>query len=180
MITNKQAHSKTQINKPEKVASKAKLPAQKDHQEALPVKNNPFEENRKKLQEETQVFMYNQSSKFSSVSRALILGIIGTIWIITYTDGKLFIPNRFLLISLLSGLLFLIADVFHYFLDSMSYHNESYQLDKYKTQEELDKVHEPRMNHINTRSHIFLIIKFAILLFTATFFFIGISIKASL
>jgi len=50
----------------------------KDHQEVQQVKrngDNTFEEKKQKLQDETQDFMYQQSSKFSSVSRNLVLGI---------------------------------------------------------------------------------------------------------
>lgn len=170
--------NKTQgSNKQKKVVNKDKGPVQKDHQEALQLKDNSFEENRKKLLEETQEYMYSQSSKFSSVSRTLILGIIGTIWVITYSEGKMFFPNFCLALSLVCGLLFLLTDVFHYFLDSISYHKEEYKLEEYKTQKDLDSEHETKMNHINNRSHGFLIGKFVILMITAIFFAIGLLVK---
>lgn len=149
---------------------------QKDHQGVQQVKGdicNTFEEKRQKLQDETQDFKYQQSSKFSSVSRNLVLGIIGTNWFLTYVDGKLRIPNIYLFISLLLGLMFLFVDVIHYFWDSMSYQKELYSLDKYKTKQELENKHEPRMNAINKRSHKFIIAKFVLLLTASAFFFIG-------
>ena len=124
--------------------------------------------------------MYQQSSKFSSVSRNLVLGIIGTIWVLTYTDGKLGIPNNWLLCSLIMGLLFLLVDVIHYFWDSVSYQRETYQLDKYKNQLELDKRHEPQMDSINKRSHRFIIAKFCILMLASLSFAIGLSLKSTL
>ena len=150
---------------------------QKDHQEAQQVKRNPSsnmsEEKKQKLQDETQNYMYQQSSKFSSVSRNLVLGIIGTNWFLTYVDGKLRIPNRYLFASLLLGLMFLLVDVIHYFVDSVSYQNELCSLDKYETEQELESKHEPKMDKINKRSHRFIIAKFVLLVFASVLFFIG-------
>lgn len=151
----------------------------KDHQEVQQVKrngDNTFEEKKQKLQDETQDFMYQQSSKFSSVSRNLVLGIIGTDWFLTYVDGKLRIPNLYLFISLLLGLMFLFVDVIHYFLDSMSYQKELYRLDKYKTEQDLIHKHEPKMDKINKRSHNFIVVKFRLLVFASILFFIGLII----
>ena len=149
---------------------------QKDHQGVQQVKGdicNTFEEKKQKLQDETQDFKYQQSSKFSSVSRNLVLGIIGTNWFLTYVDGKLRIPNLYLFISLLLGLMFLFVDVIHYFWDSMSYQKELYSLDKYKIEQELENKHEPRMNAINKRSHRFIIAKCVLLLTASALFFMG-------
>ena len=124
--------------------------------------------------------MYQQSSKFSSVSRSLVLGIIGTIWVLTYVDGNLLIPNGWMLSSLVAGLIFLLTDVIHYFWDSMSYHCEAYKLDTYNNQQDLDKKHEPRMDRINKRSHWFIVAKFCILMVASILFAIGLSLKTSL
>ena len=121
--------------------------------------------------------MYSQSSKFSSVSRSLVFGMIGTIWVITYTDKTIDLPNYWLLFSLFVCLLFLLADVVHYFWDSMSYQSELYRMESYKTQEDLDEKHEKRMDVINNRSHYFIVAKFIILLISALLFFIGIICK---
>ena len=146
---------------------------QKGHQECLSQQSS-FEQKKNKLQDETQEFMYNQSSKFSSVSRSLVLGMLGTIWVITYTDHIIDIPNNWLLHSLFVCLFFLLIDIIHYFWDSMSYHHELFKLDDYTSHEELDHEHEKRMDAISNRSHYFIIIKFIILLIGAAFFVIGI------
>ncbi len=151
---------------------------QKVHQEALSKQNDEFQENRKKLQDETQSYKYSQSSKFSSVSRSLVFGILGTIWVVIYSDDSIVIPNDWLLYSLFSCLAFLFADVFHYFLDSISYQNELSKLDKYTTQEELDTKHEKKMDSISKRSHLFIKIKFVILFVACLFFVVGILSKA--
>lgn len=148
----------------------------KDHQEVQQVKGksgNTFEEKKQKLQDETQDYMYQQSCKFSSVSRNLVLGIIGTNWFLTYVDGKLRIPNRYLFASLLLGLMFLLVDVIHYFVDSVSYQKELCSLDKYETEQELESKHEPEMDKINKISHRFIIAKFVLLVFASVLFFFG-------
>lgn len=132
-----------------------------------------FEEKKQKLQEETQKFMYAQSRNFSSVSRNLVFGILGTIWVLTYVDSQLKIPNTCLTLSLFLGFIFLIVDVFHYYRDSKSYQYELYSLDGYKTEEELNNRHEARMDEINRRSHCFLEAKFWLLLFASFLFFLG-------
>ena len=141
---------------------------------------NNFTKRKQELMDETQEYMYQQSSKFSSVSRYLIAGIIGTIWILTYTEGKLFIPNSFLLASLICSLLFLFVDVIHYFTDSKSYQKELYRFDDYKSQDDLQMIHEPRMDSINKRSHGYIILKFCVLMCAAILFIIGLSLKISL
>lgn len=148
---------------------------QKAHQEVPQEKSKIENPNRKQeLLDETQNFMYQQSGKFSSVSRNLVLGIIGTIWFLTYVNGKLTIPNTWLFCCLLSGLLFLLTDVIHYFWDSMSYHKELYNLEKYNTQKEFDDYHEPKMDWINKRSHRFIVAKFWMLMIASVLFGIGI------
>lgn len=176
MKSHKRNSNKTRNNKQEKVVNK-EIPDQKDHQEVQPSKKDNIKEKRKNLQDETQDFMYHQSSKFSTVSRSLILGMFGTIWVLTYTDGTLFIPNRFLLCCLIGGLLFLLTDVIHYFWDSMSYHDELYKLDSYSNEKEFDEIHESRMDYISLRSHRFIIAKFIILLLSAIFFAFGLILK---
>lgn len=180
MTNRKQANNKGS-NRQEKVVNKDLKPhVQKDLLEVQPSRKDEFEKRKQELQDETQQYMYQQSSKFSSVSRSLVLGIIGTIWVLTYVDGNLLIPNGWMLSSLVAGLIFLLTDVIHYFWDSMSYHCEAYKLDNYKNQHDLDKEHEPRMDRINKRSHWFIVAKFIILMAASILFAIGLSLKTSL
>ena len=132
------------------------------------------QDRKQELLDETQNFMYQQSSKFSSVSRNLVLGIIGTIWFLTYVDGKLSIPNPWLFCCLLLGLLFLLIDVIHYYWDSISYQSELYQLNEYNTPKEFDDNHELKMDRINKRSHRFIVAKFWMLMMASILFGFGI------
>lgn len=176
MINHK--HNKKGNSQQKKVANKYKSTVPKDLQETLPSRNDDFERRRQQLMDETQNFMYQQSSKFSSVSRNLAFGIIGTIWVITYTEKKLCIPNCWLVACIFFLILFHVCDVLHYFLDSMSYHKESYKLDEYVSNEDIDQKHESNMNEINRRSHRFIIIKFVFLIMASFCFLVGMCVFA--
>lgn len=161
--------NRTRNPKQERAVSKVNQQDLKAPQEPLP-KTNSFEDRREKLQEELQGYYYSQSSKFSSVSRNLIFGILATIWVFIYTDGVLSITNQVLLYALIAGILYLSIDILHYFLDSISYHKEQYRLDEYKTIVELNDQHEPFMDRVNKRSFAFFITKFVVLCLTAVLF----------
>lgn len=156
--------------KQEKSDSKGKPHVQRVQQEVQHKRNN-FKTRKEQLQNELQGYMYSQSSKLSSVSRNLIFGILGTIWVMTYSKGNLTIPNPYLFYALLTSMLFMVVDVVHYFWDSISYHRQQYKLDKYKTNEEIENIHEKQMDKINIRSHNFLLGK-TFVLFLAAFLFI--------
>jgi len=158
----------------DKMDNRGKARVQRGRQE-VQHKRDDIKTRKKRLQNELQGYMYSQSSKLSSVSRNLIFGILGTIWVITYSEGKMTIANPYFFYALLSSLLFMIVDVFHYFLDSISYHRQQYKLDSYKSNEEIDNIYEKRMDKINNRSHYFLIGKTCVLILAALFFITGIS-----
>ena len=160
--------------KPEKAVSKGKTRVRRDRQEAQ-YERSDFKTRKKQLQDELQGYMYSQSSKLSSVSRNLIFGILGTIWVMTFSEGKMTIPNPYLFYALLASLLFMVVDVFHYFWDSISYHRQQYKLDSYMNHEEIENIYEKRMDKINNRSHYFLIGKTSVLLLAALFFIVGIA-----
>ena len=147
----------------------------KAHQGARHKKEeSSFSKKKEALQGELQGFMYSQSSKLSSVSRNLIFGILGTIWIMTYAEGKLTIPNPQLFYALLFSLLFMAVDVLHYFMDSISYHRQQYKLDTYKTDEELRYIYDRDMDGINKRSHRFILWKTIVLTLASIIFVWGI------
>lgn len=146
---------------------------QKVHQEC-PVKeeNKSFEKKKAELLTETQQYMYSQSSKFSSVSRNLIFGTMGTIWAFSFTNGEITINNVYLMIALLLCVLYLMFDVIHYYTDTNSYNKEQYNLDNYKDDKELNE-HEKTMDSINKRSNRFIVWKFRVLIVTSIMFVIG-------
>lgn len=139
-----------------------------------PVKeeNKSFEKKKAELLTETQQYMYSQSSKFSSVSRNLIFGTMGTIWAFSFTNGEITINNVYLMIALLLCVLYLMFDVIHYYTDTNSYNKEQYNLDNYKDDKELNE-HEKTMDSINKRSNRFIVWKFRVLIVTSIMFVIG-------
>ena len=153
--------------------SKGRAHVRKDRQEVQHKRNN-FKTRKEQLQNELQSYMYSQSSRLSSVSRNLIIGMLGTIWVMTYSKGNMTIPNPYLFFALLTSMLFMVVDVVHYFWDSISYHRQQYKLDKYKTNEEIDNIHEKQMDKINKRSHNFLLGKTFVLFLAALLFIRGI------
>ncbi len=139
-----------------------------------------LEEEQEKYEDQVQGFMGDQSGLFSSVGRSLIFGIIGTIWVITYVDGKLNIPNKWLLYSLIISLFYLLADVCHYFSDTISYQKESKKILTYNTIPELKIKLREGLTKVNRRSVTFVIIKFVILFVTAIVFGVGLFFKIKL
>ena len=87
MTNQKRPNNKGKSPSKDKEVHKPNVP--KDHQEVPLGEGNSFEKRKQELQDETQQFMYAQSSKFSSVARNLILGIIGTVWVLTYGSSDI-------------------------------------------------------------------------------------------
>ncbi len=162
--------SKTQQNKEE-------ILAQKDLQEVRLSKDEDFLQRKQRLSDQTQDYMYSQSTKFSSVSRQLILGIIGTVWVVTYKDHEISIPYIILNIGLFLSIVYLCVDVLHYYWDSNSYQKELYNIDTYKSENDLSEKHEPFMDKVNIRSHRFIFVKFWLLMVVTFMFFIGMLFK---
>lgn len=139
--------------------------------------NDSLKEEKDKNESLIQQFMSSQSSHFSSVSRTLMFGIIGTIWVLTYSDGNLAIPNIWLLLSLIMSLFYFLADIGHYFLDTMSYQNESKKVWDYKSSQEIEDKVRNGLTKINERSVRFIKIKFVLLILTAIIFGIGLFLQ---
>ena len=167
-------NSQDSTPRPENKVNKGKLGRKARQGVRHKKEENSFSKKKEALQDELQGFMYNQSSKLSSVSRNLIFGILGTIWILTYAEGKLTIPKPQLFYALLISLLFMALDVLHYFMDSISYHRQQYKLDTYKIEEELHYIYERDMDSINKRSHNFILWKTIVLTLASIMFVWGV------
>lgn len=179
MTTKKHAPIKNQAIETKTISPKTQMPTLKEkaHTGRLETKTNDTKnEKREELENLAQQFMNAQSGNFSSVARKLIFGIIGTIWVITYTDGKLFIPNCWLLSSLLFGLLYLFIDVTQYYFYTMNYQNETKKLSKYPLEEDPKSKFDEAMKRINHRGIIIIKCKFFALLITAILFGVGLFI----
>ena len=87
--------------------------------------------NDKKIQllSECQDYHYKQSSNVSSLARYIIYAIIATIWLTINAESFLCI-NWWLRIALFAAFLYLLADIVHYFWDSVSYRREYFKFEK--------------------------------------------------
>lgn len=122
-----------------------------------------------KLLDECQDFHYKQSSNFSKLSRTLIFGVIGTIWVLAYSKEGFSPSNDWLLWALIVAFLYLVVDVYHYFSDSCFYRGEYFQFDKERDTSEHDK----RMNKRAHRSFYAICGKFIILCIVCILFIVG-------
>lgn len=122
-----------------------------------------------KLLDECQGFHYAQSSKFSTLTRTLVFGIIGTIWILSYSTNGFTPSNNCLLWSLIVSFLYLAVDLCHYLGDSCFYRREYFKFEKEKNLSEHDK----RMSERSRLSYRAILIKFIIFIFVCGLFIVG-------
>ena len=101
------------------------------------------------LVEETQRFMYAQSSKCSQSGRIIAYGlfILNVVLIFLYPT----LVNFCSYFGLLDIILFLIMDVIHYYKDVGRYYAELYRLDQYP-EDKILMSHECNMDKINKSS----------------------------
>lgn len=91
------------------------------------------DEKNKKFDEaigEGQDYYSSQSGKVANNTRNLVLGIIGTIWIVSYDNGRFILPNIYLILALCGCFLYLLFDLLHYFLDAKFYYKKTLSLEK--------------------------------------------------
>lgn len=126
------------------------------------------------LVEETQRFMYAQSSKCSKNSRVIAYGlfVINVIMIFRYST----LINFCSCFGLLDIILFLMMDVIHYYKDSKQYYTELYRLDQYP-EDKILMLHERNMDKINKASHRMFKVKHIVLMLAAFLSIIGLFIN---
>lgn len=129
-------------------------------------------ERKSTLENELQGYRYSQSSKFSSVSRTLILGIIGTIWTIILNSEKGSTCHPLLTLALLLSILYLVCDVRHYYKDSKNYFERQFKLSKATTNADLDE-HDIQMDNLSIQSQRYVKMKYWILCISVMSFLVG-------
>ena len=63
--------------------------------------------------EEGNGFYNTQSTKVSQNTRTLVMGIITTIWVVSYNDGSFILSNNWMIASLFTGFAYLAIDILH-------------------------------------------------------------------
>ena len=125
------------------------------------------------LVEETQRFMYAQSSRCSKNSRIIAYGlfVLNVLLIFLYPT----LVNFCSYFGLLDIILFLVMDVIHYYKDAGRYYVELYRLDQYP-EEEILKLHEQQMDKINKASRRMFEVKHIVLMLAVFLYIAGLFI----
>ena len=126
-----------------------------------------------KLLDEWQKYLYSQSSNFSKLSRAVVYGLIGIIWILFYGKDGFNSTNNTLLLALCLGFLYLSIDIVHYFWDTCFYRQETKFLCDNNISDNVIAIHKKNMAKNAKRSFCWIIAKFIFLLSIVLTFFIG-------
>ena len=125
------------------------------------------------LVEETQRFMYAQSSGCSKNSRIIAYGlfVLNVVMIFQYPT----IVNFCSYFGLLDIILFLMMDIIHYYKDAGRYYVELYRLDQYP-EEEMLMLHEQQMDKINKDSRRMFEVKYIVLMLAVFLSVVGLFI----
>lgn len=126
-----------------------------------------------KLLDECQGYKYAQSSNFIKLSRTAVFGIIGTIWILSYSDGEFEIHNTCLITSLFFAFLHILIDLLHYFVDMIFYKREYVRFSDDRGCANAIEKHDKRMDKHAIVSFSFVCINAFVLLLTAISFIKG-------
>ena len=126
------------------------------------------------LIEETQRFMYAQSSRCSKNSRIIAYGlfVLNVVLIFRYPT----IVNFCSYCGLLGIILFLMMDIVHYYKDAGRYYIELYRLDQYP-EEEMLMLHEQQMDKINKDSRRMFEVKYIVLMLAVFLSIVGLFIS---
>lgn len=131
----------------------------------------------KRLLEECNSYHYSQSSKFSSLARTIVLGVISTIWIISYSNNGFLLKNGWLLASLIASFVYLAVDIYHYFSDAWFYRNEYFRFEREQDKDSSVIEHNCRLRERSIKSFHSIIIKFIILFIVCSIFIIGFCVQ---
>ena len=125
------------------------------------------------LLSECQTYKYNQSSNFIQLSRTVVFGIIGTIWILSYSHGSFTIHNTILIVSLILAFIHILIDLLHYFCDMVFYKREYVRFASEQYNDNAIKNHDDRMDNNAKKSFLFVVVNSAVLLLTVICFIVG-------
>ena len=131
----------------------------------------------KKLLDECQGYHYSQSSNFSKLARGIVYGVIGTIWVISYSKEGFVLSNIWLFLSLIIGFVYLAVDVCHYFFDSSFYRKEYFRLEREQEKDNSVAEHNSRLTERSQKSFHSIVAKFVILIIVCILFIIGFCIQ---
>lgn len=130
-------------------------------------------ENIELLIDNAQECHQSQSKSFSDLGRKMIWAMLGTIWIIVFSNNKIFFPNDFLKLSVIFGFIYMAIDVIHYSTDTCFYFYISKKIPRVNfTERDVDKYVNKLENYSNI-SFSFCILKMIILIPMSLIFICG-------
>lgn len=128
--------------------------------------------------EESNGFSYSQASNVSSISRNLVMGIVATVWVVSYIDGEFILPNKCLVSAMAIAFVYLLVDVIHYYSDARFYHKGTLSLEKhYGNPSFLKKDYNDSMIAHAKKSQSWFVGKFYLFLLTAVIFLVGMFVE---
>lgn len=126
---------------------------------------------------ECQEYHYSQSSNVSKLARTVVYGMIGTLWILIYSNNVYREPCLWVKIALGLCFFYLLLDLGHYFWDACNYRNEYFRLEREQNREGILYRHEEYMNRVSIRSFRLLIVKFISVFVISAVFLIGVLVQ---
>lgn len=123
---------------------------------------------------EGQSYYSSQSGKVANNTRNLVLGIIGTIWIVSYDNGRFLLPNVWLIAAMCGCFFYLLFDLLHYYLDAKFYYKKTISLEKnFGNWIYLTKTYNDTLIKHSKKSYNWMIAKFVLFGFIAAVFLVG-------
>jgi len=167
----KTTNTNTQANKSrDKRSGQARRASGKTEQVA---KNNLSEKYDQAI-EEAQSFYADQSGKVATISRSIVFGMIGTIWVVWYSDGEIKDIHFVTLLSMFFCFVYLMYDVFLYFQNALFYHDKLVQLeDNFKKSNYLDKSYSDELLNYSKKACANMKRKYWIFIFVSVSFVVG-------
>ena len=108
-------------------------------------------------------------------TRNLVMGIIATIWIVSYDDGHFKLPNVWLLIAMIGCFSYLFCDLVHYFVDAIFYYKQTISLEKnFENWDYLTVTYNNNLIKHSKKSYCWIWVKAVLFLLISVVFVIGI------
>lgn len=113
---------------------------------------------------------YKQSSKFSEISRNITYGMLATLWIIMFSNGKVILPSIPIIITLCLCFIYLLFDLIHYYSDSFRCRKKIKQLINIYKDNKLIETYKDNNKRNDRIDNYILDVKFMLMIITSISF----------
>lgn len=133
-----------------------------------------------KATQEAGNYQSQQSAKTSELIRKIVFAIIGSCWVLIFTeDGTYQDTNIYLQLAIAGSFVYLILDIVHYFWDTCSYYRNVQNISKCMTADYIQDVYIHEREYIAKRSFVIFCIKTLVCLIVAALFLSGMFLTPS-